>query len=71
LESQAQSNAFASALLMKGSVMSIRRIGFLAVVLLALMAVAVPAAAVPPTTESFEFTEEFVDESVALSSVDL
>jgi hypothetical protein len=51
--------------------MSIRRIGFLAVVLLALMAVAVPAAAVPPTTESFEFTEEFVDESVALSSVDL
>jgi hypothetical protein len=32
------------------------------VVLLAMMAVAVPAAAVPPTRESFEFIDEFVDE---------
>lgn len=42
--------------------MSIRRVSFLASVVLAMMAVAVPATAVPPTTESFEFVDEFVDE---------
>jgi hypothetical protein len=47
---------------MEGSIMSIRRISFLTLVLLALMAVAVPAAAVSPTTETFEYVDEFVDE---------